>query len=241
MNKTIFVILFGWFISQTCLAQTDTIDLFEKDTLYDDSYAREAVPHKIQMNNDTTLEQIDTTYLFEEDTSYYYYENGLNYIEEWPNRDTTTVIYYFQSFGYHYLFKDSLSDGYYKVYDLPRKDSANVELEKHLVIEGEFKNKKRNGNFLYQDHIDYGKYIKKHDRYIYDHSYVKKIVPFDNGIVNGKVREYSHGILMSAGEYKNGIKDGFYFYQEVGSYPFMRISYYKNGKEIKSVKFDQWE
>lgn len=166
--------------------------------------------------------QIDTVEVFLEDTGYYYYKGPLEligYIDSLKQRNKNSnlgsVIFYFNSFGgCQYFFKDSLADGYYKIYDLSKKNKKK-DKNAYLVAEGLFINRLRQGAFKYQD----------------VGGNILKVVPFENDIVQGKVFEYFHQRIEYIVEYNQGIIDGFYFHRDRHS-DTITINYYRKGKLV---------
>lgn len=168
--------------------------------------------------------QVDTINLYLEDTSYYYYTGPLEFWKFKTKVDSNSARQYMRSTGVNYFFKDSLPDGYYKLYNLNKRDSLNKGKENFLVLEGCFINNLRQGLFKYWDSWKKGTTLK--------------IVPFKDGIAHGKVIEFSHNKIQYISEYKNGIKDGFFLLQEI-RWPLIQINYYKEGKHIDYETFER--
>jgi hypothetical protein len=169
--------------------------------------------------------QVDTIEIYLEDSCFYRYESGLSFSDVWERKDTTQVYNYLSSGGVYYFLVDSLDDGFYEFYDIYKEDVSKINKSDHLVITGAFQNNKREGVFTYRN------------------SNVFKMLTFKKGVVHGKVIEYLNDRILYSGEYKNGKKHGYFFFQEREGRPqYIQISYYENGERVNFETFsvEEW-
>jgi hypothetical protein len=128
-----------------------------------------------------------------------------------------------------YQLKDNLSDGFYCLYELTKKDAKKVnaiQKNNYLVASGQYKNHMKNGYFIFND---VGKNLINP---------YTKIIYFKNDTVDGYVKEWERSYLVYQGKYKMGKRDGIFFFQNNG---IPIIAVYKNGKEIKRIFLDDEE
>lgn len=169
--------------------------------------------------------QVDTVEIYIEDTSYYqYYSTFESFKEILFLTDTTSIYRFMSSSGIRFFLKDSLDDAFYKVYNLSKNEVSPNNKSEYIVLTGEIKNKKREGIFMYKNNNDL------------------KIITFRDGVIHGKVIEYLNDRIMYSGEYKNGIKHGYFFFQEREGRPqYIQISYYENGERLHFETFSVME
>jgi len=137
--------------------------------------------------------------------------------------------------GFYYNgnnMKDSLPDGTYILYDVKRKDSLSNY--KNILIRGQYKNFKKEGQFETMAYITEKKGKCKIN---YQHT-----CNYKNGEKNGIEEEYnfcsfyySSKIMRFHGEYIEGKKQGLFMYFESGS-P-IKVIVYENDT-IKQVLLD---
>jgi hypothetical protein len=170
--------------------------------------------------------QVDTVEIYLEDTSYYqHYTFSESSNEILFPTDTTSIYRFMSSSGIRFFLKDSLDDAFYRIYNLSKNELPLDNKSEYIVLTGVIKNKKREGIFMYKSEDDL------------------KIITFKAGVVHGKVVEYINDRIMYAGEYKNGKKHGYFFFQErVGRPQYIQISYYENGERLHFETFsvEEW-
>lgn len=172
---------------------------------------------KINYTNDIPK---DTIKIFLDDNSYYISLDDEKYYEI-----IKTYSSYLNS-GYApiFLLSENLPDGYYCIYNITKKEAKKIKnIYEYLVISGEIKNGMKLGAFYFRINYDKPNYSK-----------AEIIIYFKDDVVNGAVIERVNGNIMNLGEYKMGIKHGFFYYGYGGT---PSIVLYENGVIIKDSFF----
>jgi hypothetical protein len=164
----------------------------------------------------------DTIKLYLEDTLYYIKDNKLGTFKYFARLKLS-----FYRYGLEFELRDSLPDGFYCLYDLTKKQAKKIsDKEKHLVASGEFRNRMKQGIFRFKTEYEDPRFP----------IFYKEII-FTNDTVNGIVREAENERAIFVGEYKMGVKDGFFFHEN-GGYPVIFL--YENGEKVRETFFQTW-
>jgi hypothetical protein len=163
----------------------------------------------------------DTIILYLEDTSFYIQKNIRQLISDHINK-----IGYFNFLsstdGLGFELKDSLSDGFYCLYNITKKQAQKVKnKENHFVASGEFKGGMKQGAFTFYNLSEWSESFK--------------ILYFKNDTVHGQVKEILNGKIIYLAEYNMGIKNGFFYNAIISTNP--QIILYKDGEIVREVEF----
>lgn len=203
------LILFITIICENAYCQEDTTNVKKVN----DQFLRQ----KINKTNDTPK---DTIKLFLEDTSYYISLDDENYFDKFK----IYLNYLNNVYVPSYLLSEKLPDGYYCLYNITKKQAKKIKnIEEYIVTSGEFKNGMKQGAFFF--------------RFIPDNPKCSKaeiIIYFKDDLVNGAVIERENDKIMCLGEYKMGIKHGFFYFYNGGS---PSIVLFENGVKVKDSIF----
>jgi len=174
----------------------------------------------IQKINNTNYTPKDTIKLFLDDTSYYISIDDENYFEKFK----IYLNYLCNGYVPSYLFSEKLPDGYYCLYNITKKQAKKIKnIEEYIVSSGEFKNGMKQGAFFFRFIPDKPKSYK-----------AEIIIYFKDDLVNGAVIERENDKIMCLGEYKMGIKHGFFYFYNGGA---PSIVLYENGVKVKESIF----
>jgi len=166
-----------------------------------------------------TIALKDTIKLFLEDTSFYLINKNILYQNE-----IEYLNYFNSSIGLDYVLKDSLPDGFYCLYNLTKKQARRIhEKNNYIVASGEFKNKMKQGPFCFYFMPENSKWAS-----------AKKVIYFEDDIINGPIIEFERDNIMYLGEYKMGVKNGFFYFYNGGA---PAIILYENGVKVKDSYF----
>ncbi len=198
------------------VCQQDTIDLYLEDT---------AMYIKIALN-------------FEDEDSF-----GVIYADSIPEAN---YIKYMTAWTMERLILvDSLDDGYYRLYNISKKELKKKDKDLFLVAKGCYKNKLKQGDFEFSTGKatrSSGKLIEEQFRGFIDGEVIQPFgdfyikMTFVNDTVNGLVIEARYAFTYAFQEYKMGIKDGFGF---AFDHPRMGcILYYENDELLRQLEYD---
>lgn len=203
------LILFITMICENAYCQEDTTNVKKNN----DQFLRQ----KINNTNDTPK---DTIKLFLDDNSYYISLDDENYFEKIKAYSSYLNSGYVPS----YLLSEHLHDGYYCIFNITKKQAKKIKnINEYIVTSGEIKNGMKQGAFYFRFIPDNPKRSK-----------AEIIIYFKDDLVNGAVIERVNDKIMNLGEYKMGIKHGFFYYGYGGA---PSIVLYENGVKIKDSVF----
>ncbi len=227
----ILVVLFSW----NCSGQKYTVSLSndslsEEDQRYIDSLDKIEV-YQRNPNAYTTIREKSIAELSKGQQVFELYIEDTIFFTYWKNdkinfdkKAQDDFLKYFDNSSWiYYMLKDSLPDGYYCLYLLPKKESARKKKERFLVAAGGFKNGIKNGVFIFKDEEKYSRGVNLY-----------KTINFVNGVVHGKVVDTCDGIIRFACDYNYGVRNGFYFIEKERV---VTIRFYENGKIVKQTTF----
>jgi|GEM_PF-2394053 hypothetical protein len=203
------LILFITIICENAYCQEDTTNVKKVN----DQFLRQ----KINNANDTPK---DTIKLFLDDTSCYISLDDKNYFDKFK------IYSNYLNNGYvpSYLLSEKLPDGYYCLYNITKKQAKKIKnIEEYIVSSGEFKNGMKESAFYFRFIPDNPKWSK-----------AEIIIYFKDDLVNGAVIERENDKIMCLGEYKMGIKHGFFYFYNGGS---PSIVLFENGVKVKDSIF----
>lgn len=170
----------------------------------------------------------DTIKLYLEDTSYYIKKDIQQLMYE-LNNGIGYFKYFTTTHGSEFEFKDKLSDGFYCLYNITRKQALKMKnYKKYFVASGEFKDGMKQGAFIFYVHQEYPTNKEPFNNNIE----AFKRIYYKNDTVHGKVIEVIDGKINHFGEYNMGLKDGFFYDKGY------KIILYENGLIIKETFFD---
>lgn len=197
-------------ISRNLYCQVDTVNQTKNPEYY---YRQKITVDSVYPRDTIKLFLADTSYYHTNRDILYEYNNKINYLK-----------YFNSGIGLDFVLKDSLPDGYYCLYNLTKKQVKKIKnINKYIVASGEFKNGMKQGAF-------YFKFIPENPRWVS----ADKVIYFKDDVVNGAVIERERGNIMFLGEYKMGIKHGFFYYGYGGA---PSIVLYENGIKVKDAIF----
>lgn len=164
--------------------------------------------------------QNDTIKVFLDDTIYYvsnHYDKYFDLIIQYSN-------YLNSNYVPSFILIDNLPDGYYCIYNIKKNQTQLIEnINEYIVTSGMLKDGKRQGRFYFQ-HITDNPNSPTRNCVIY----------FKDNVVHGSVIEIENDRVMYLGEYKMGVKHGFFYYYNRGE---PTIVLFENGKEVNFSVF----
>ena len=170
----------------------------------------------------------DTIKLYLDDTSCFI-QKDIRQLMDDQSHKTSYFEFFSDTYGLEFQFKNKLPDGFYCLYNITKKQALKIKNYKNnFVASGEFKDGMKQGAFTFYVQQEYP---TKEEPYKNQKEAYKRIC-FKNDTVHGKVIEALNGKVIHFGEYKMGLKDGFFYDFD------NQIILYKDGLVVKKTFFD---
>lgn len=129
----------------------------------------------------------------------------------------------------YFDFKLNLPDGTYIKLNVAKKDSAKVDLSKHIYAKGQYVNSKREGTFEY-----YYEYNKKKKNCS---ARVVQINNYKEGKLDGYYYHSNSTYKLEEGYYKDGKEHGFFTWYDPSTGLLKQIRFYEDGVLKYRVKY----